>query len=111
MTFHKVCKLDDLWEGEMEAFEVDGEEVLVVWPEGGEPCAFQGACPHQDIPLIEGKFDGKMVHCRAHQWSFCASTGKGVNPDHTQLARYPVKIENGEVLVQVEGIKPLFSAT
>jgi toluene monooxygenase system ferredoxin subunit len=111
MTFHKVCKLDDLWEGEMEAFEVEGEEILLVWPEGGEPCAFQGVCPHQDIPLIEGKFDGKTVVCRAHQWSFCATSGKGVNPDHTQLARYPVKVEHGEVLVQIEGVKPLFSAT
>jgi toluene monooxygenase system ferredoxin subunit len=108
MSFRPVCKLDDLWEGEMEAFEVDGEEVVVVWPEGGELCAFQGACPHQDIPLIEGKFDGKKVlACRAHQWTFDACTGKGINPAHAALARYPLKVENGEVLVQVEGVKPL----
>lgn len=109
MAFKKVCKLEDLWEGEMEAFEVNGEEVLLVWPNNGELCAFQGICPHQDIPLIEGKFDGKVVMCRAHQWTFDGCSGKGINPDDSQLAKYPIKIENGEVLVQTEGVKPLFS--
>ncbi len=106
MTFKTVCKLEDLWEGEMQAFEVDGEEVLVVWPEGSELCAYQGLCPHQDIPLEEGKFDGKVVTCRAHQWTFDACSGKGLNPAGAVLSRYPIKVENGEVLVQVEGIKP-----
>lgn len=109
MAFRKVCKLEDLWEGEMEAFEVDGEEVLLVWPDGGELCAYQGMCPHQDIPLIEGKLEGKTVMCRAHQWTFDACTGKGVNPGDTQLAKYPIKVENGDVLVQTEGVKPLFA--
>lgn len=109
MTFKTLCKLDDLWEGEMQAFEIDNEDVLVIWPEGGQPCAFQGACPHQDIPLVEGHFDGKTLTCRAHQWSFEACSGKGLNPSNAQLARYPIKVENGEVLVQIEGIKPLFA--
>lgn len=109
MTYRRICKLEDLWEGEMEAFEVDGDEVLVVWPEGGQPCAFQGACPHQDIPLVEGTFDGKVVTCRAHQWTFDACSGHGLNPSHAQLARYPLKIEDGEVLVEVDGVKPMFA--
>ena len=80
MAFTKVCKLDDLWEGEMEAFEIDGHEILLVSPEGGEIRAFQGVCPHQDIPLVEGKFDGKVIVCRAHQWIFDGASGKGINP-------------------------------
>ncbi len=107
MTFIVVGKLEDLREGTMEAFDVDGEEVLVVWPVGGELCAYQGQCPHQDISLAEGKFDGKVVTCRAHQWTFDACSGKGITPGDTQLARYPIKVENGTVLVQVKGVYPL----
>jgi toluene monooxygenase system ferredoxin subunit len=109
MAFTKVCKLDDLWEGEMESFEIGGQEVLLVSPEGGEVRAFQGVCPHQDIPLVEGKFDGKVIVCRAHQWIFDGATGKGINPGDCKLAEYPVRIEDGEIYVDTEGVKPLFA--
>jgi toluene monooxygenase system ferredoxin subunit len=111
MGFARVCSLDDLWEGEMEAFEVDGKEVLLVRVDGGEVRAFQGVCPHQDIPLIEGKFDGKLLVCRAHQWMFDGSSGQGVNPSNCQLAVYPLKIDGDDVMVDTEGVDPLFATT
>lgn len=109
MAFEKVCKLDDLWEGEMESFQVNGQEVLLVSLDGGDIRAYQGLCPHQDILLVEGQFDGKVLICRAHQWVFDARTGAGINPDDCRLAEYPVKIEDEDVLVNPEGITPLFA--
>lgn len=109
MTFRKICALDDLWEGEMASFNIDGQEILVVRPDGGEVKAFQGICPHQKIPLSEGKFDGKTVICRAHLWQFDALTGKSINPAGCELAEYPVKIEDEQVLVSVAGVTPLFA--
>lgn len=105
----KVCKLDDLWEGEMESFEVNDQEVLLVLPEGGEIRAFQGICPHQNIPLVEGSFDGKVIVCRAHKWVFDGCSGQGINPGNCRLAEYPVKVEGTDVLVETAGVKPLFS--
>ena len=109
MSFTKVCVLDDLWEGEMESFTVNGQELLLVCADGGVVKAFQGICPHQDIPLIEGKFDGKTVICRAHLWQFDAGTGKGINPSDCELAEYPVKIEGDDVFVDTEGVVAVFS--
>lgn len=109
MTFKKVCTLDDVWEGEMECYEVDGQEVLLVGLDGGDVKAYQAVCPHQDIPLIEGKFDGKSLICRAHQWVFDACTGVGINPGDCRLAGYPIKIEGDTVYVDTADIKPLFS--
>ena len=111
MAFKKVCGLDDLWEGEMESFELDGQEVLLVCAEGGDVRAFQGICPHQDIPLVEGKFDGKTLICRAHQWVFDACTGVGLNPGDCQLANYPIKIEGNEIYVDTADVTPLFAHT
>jgi len=111
MAFVKLCKLEDLWEGEMEAFEANGREILVVWPTDGEIHAYQAICPHQDIPLIEGKFDSKVIICRAHQWAFDCNTGAGVNPSDCKLAKYPVKVEGEDVLVETDGIEPLFAHT
>lgn len=111
MAFKKVCTLDDIWEGEMSSFEVDGHEVVVAGLEGGEIRAYQGVCPHQDIPLVEGKFNGKTLICRAHQWVFDARTGKGINPGDCELAVYPVQIEGDDVLIDTADVKPLFAHT
>ncbi len=109
MAYKKACSLDDLWEGDMTEVEVDGHEILLVWPEGGEVRAYQGVCPHQDIPLCEGNFDGRVLMCRAHQWTFDANTGEGINPGDCRLARYPVKIADDCVHVDTEGVTALFA--
>ena len=109
MSFTKVCALDDLWEGEMEAFTVNGQEILLVCAEGGVVKSFQGICPHQDIPLVEGKFDGKTIICRAHLWQFDACNGEGINPSDCKLAEYPVKIDGDEVFVDTADVLPVFA--
>lgn len=109
MSFDKVCTLDDVWEGEMAPYTVNGHEIVLVCADGGEIKAFQGVCPHQDIALCEGKFDGKKLICRAHLWQFDARTGKGINPDDCALAVYPVRIEGDDILVQTDGVEPLFA--
>jgi len=109
MSFTKVCTLDDIWEGEMEPFTVDGHDIILVCAEGGEIKAFQGICPHQDIALAEGKFDGKKLICRAHLWQFDASSGKGINPDDCALAEYPIKVDGEDIYVETAGVEPLFA--
>ncbi|MEM5299878.1 MULTISPECIES: Rieske 2Fe-2S domain-containing protein [Paraburkholderia] len=109
MKFRKVCTLDDLWEAEMTEVEVDGHVIVLVRPEGGEPRGFQGICPHHDIRLVEGKFDGRVLTCRAHQWTFDANTGKGINPGDCRLAEYAVKLQGDDLLIAVEGVHALFA--
>lgn len=111
MAFVRVCSIEDLWEGEMASFEINGHEILLLCAEGGEIKAFQGSCPHQDIPLVEGKFDGKTLVCRAHQWVFDACTGTGLNSADCRLASYPVKIEGNEIYVDTANVTPLFAHT
>jgi toluene monooxygenase system ferredoxin subunit len=111
MAFVKLCNLDDVWEGEMQAFQIEDHEILVVGLEGGEMKAYQGVCPHQDIALVEGKFDGKILICRAHQWVFDAATGIGLNPGDCRLATYPIQIVDNEVFINTEGVQPLFAHT
>lgn len=111
MTFHEACPADDLWEGDMTEVDVGGQVILLVWPKDSQPRAFQGVCPHQDIPLCEGRFDGRVIMCRAHQWTFDARTGQGINPGNCRLAEYPLKIENDTIYVATEGVEPLFAKT
>lgn len=110
MAFKKVCELEDLWEGEMASFEVDGHEVLIIHADGGAVRAVQGICPHQEIPLCEGALQGMTLMCRAHLWQFDVDSGESINPTGCRLALYKVKVEDGAVYVDVEGVTPVYSA-
>jgi toluene monooxygenase system ferredoxin subunit len=111
LSYQRACSLDDLWEGEMLEVDVADRAVLLVRLDGGEVRAFQSTCPHQDIPLAEGRFDGRALTCRAHQWTFDAATGQGINPADCRLAQYPVRIDGDDVMVDTEGVQPCFAHT
>ena len=97
-SFVEVCSTEDLWEGEMECFDVGQHEVLVL-NVNGEFQAFDSICPHQSVSLAEGGFEGKTLTCRAHQWSFDPCTGKSIHPAGQTLRRFPIRIAHGKVWV------------
>ena len=110
MAFRRVCSLDDVWEGDMEAFEVDGTEVLVIHLPGGTVHAIQSLCPHQEVDLADGELEDGVLTCSMHLWQFDVASGKGVNPSHAEVAKYPVKLEGDDVYVDVEGVEPKFAS-
>lgn len=101
MSFERVLAADDLWDGDKVARVVRGTPVLLL-KAGDRVCAYLDRCPHQRIPLSEGRLQDGVLTCRAHLWSFEACTGKGINPASTGLRSFPVKIEDGEIFVDVD---------
>jgi hypothetical protein len=60
------------------------------------------ACNHVGGPLGEGRLDGDYVTCPWHQWKFHRATGKGEPGfEEDAVPAYPVKVENGRVLVDL----------
>jgi nitrite reductase/ring-hydroxylating ferredoxin subunit len=102
INYIDVCGEDDLWDGEMEAFDVGDYEVLLV-KLNGKYHAYNGICPHQSTSLVEGELteDGIII-CKAHEWHFSAESGKGINPANACLQIFPVKVEGGRVFVGSE---------
>ncbi|MEV7502707.1 Rieske 2Fe-2S domain-containing protein [Streptomyces sp. NPDC093018] len=100
-TWHKAMDIDDLWEGDMAAAEVEHTKLLLV-NVGGEIRAYQNRCPHQAWALDEGDFDGETLVCTRHMWEFDAKTGQGVNPSSCRLTSYPCRVgEDGAIMVDV----------
>ncbi|MCY4238339.1 MAG: Rieske 2Fe-2S domain-containing protein [Rhodospirillaceae bacterium] len=102
IDYVEVCAEDELWDGEMDAFDVGDHEILLVHF-GQQYFAYDGLCPHQSVALVDGELteDGLII-CGAHQWQFRADNGKGVNPANECLQAFPVKVENGRVYVGTE---------
>lgn len=99
----EVCAADDLWEGDMQSFDVGEHEVLLVNVDG-QVHAWHGVCPHQSVALVEGSLEGKVLTCRAHLWQFDVCTGRGINPATACLKEFPVRVVDGKVRV---GLQPL----
>lgn len=97
--FFDVCEVDDIWEGDMEVFKIQGKEVLIVHTEAGEIRAFDAICPHQEMSLEDGDFEDCVITCPVHQWQFDADSGLGVNPEGVALTRYEALVEDGVVKV------------
>jgi toluene monooxygenase system ferredoxin subunit len=102
MGFERVCADSDLQVGDMTAFFIDDEEVLVLRDAGGMLRAMDGICPHEEFPLAMGGFDGTVITCANHMWCFDATTGKGISNPSCHLKQYALKVEDGEVFVDME---------
>jgi toluene monooxygenase system ferredoxin subunit len=101
VTAMRLCGATELREGQMTSFQLDDREVIVLWPAGGTPKAYDGRCPHQQLPLADGDFDGSVLVCAAHEWSFSAETGDGISPGGCALTAYPLRIEGPDVVVEI----------
>ena len=100
--FEPLCLQRQLVEGEMATFEVRGVDVIVLWPHGGRPKAFQGTCPHQDLPLKDGYFNGEILTCPAHEWVFDGCTGQGLSPTGCALREFATRNVEGMLEVALE---------
>jgi toluene monooxygenase system ferredoxin subunit len=100
-VFEKVCKTDDVWEGELMPFDVGGRKLLLINLDQRFH-AYDASCPHQEHSLCDGSLDGHVLTCPAHQWQFDVRTGKGVNPTGCRLKSYALKIDAEDVFVDVE---------
>jgi toluene monooxygenase system ferredoxin subunit len=102
--FMKACHRDDLAEGGLEVAAVDRTLVIIVWPKGGTPRAFQGFCPHAREALADAPFDGTTLVCPYHDWVFDGRSGKCMDGKPCRLAEYKLRLEGDDVMVDVSDV-------
>ena len=61
-------------------------------------------CPHKGGPLSQGIVHGRSVSCPLHNWKIDLSTGAALAPDAGCVRAFPVRIEQGEVLLQLRSV-------
>jgi nitrite reductase (NADH) small subunit len=78
-----------------------GDRVIAVFNLDGELHALDGRCLHRGGPLAEGLVRDGVVTCPWHWWRYDLRTGERLGAPWLRLHRYPVRVEAGEVLVEV----------
>ena len=98
-----VGAAEELSERPLKRVKLANEDIAVSFQDG-QFGAVSSICNHVGGPLGEGRLEGDYVVCPWHNWKFHRCSGVG-EPGFEQDAvpAYPVKIENGRVLVNLNG--------
>ncbi|WP_282171120.1 nitrite reductase small subunit NirD [Ruegeria atlantica] len=64
-----------------------------------EVFAATNSCPHKGGPLSEGIVHGQSVTCPLHNWVFDLNTGEAKGADDGSITTYPVRLEDGRILL------------
>jgi nitrite reductase (NADH) small subunit len=100
MAFVKIAAQSDL-PGINAAKEfVCGDKTVCVANVDGEIRAMDNICLHRGGPLGEGVISNGKVVCPWHGWEWDPKTGQA-GPPGAKIAVYPVKIEGGDVLIEL----------
>jgi naphthalene 1,2-dioxygenase ferredoxin component len=100
--FIKVAKVDDIPSGEALQAELGGDTVALVQVDGQVFCV-QDICTHEHAHLSEGFCEGFEIECPLHGSIFDVRTGEVKSlPATEDLKTYKTKVEDGEVLVEVD---------
>ena len=101
--FVKVAKVEDIPDGEALQADAGGESVALVQVNGEVFCV-QDICTHEHAHLSEGFCEGYEIECPLHGSIFDVRTGEVKSlPATEDLKTFPVKVEDGEVLVEIDG--------
>jgi 3-phenylpropionate/trans-cinnamate dioxygenase ferredoxin subunit len=100
----RLCPVSDVPDGEVRRFEVDHRPIAVVnlGEEGFR--AVDAICSHAHYFLDEGEVDVDLetIECPKHGSTFDLNTGKTRTlPATVPVQVFPVKIENDDILIEV----------
>jgi len=99
MTFIRVAAFDEIPDDALLARDIDGEPVALLKREG-QIFAFSDVCTHERTRLSEGFLDDAVIECPRHGARFDVRTGAVLSlPAVAPLRTYPVRVEDGNVLV------------
>lgn len=99
--FTKLARQSELpAPNEAKEFNCGNKEVCIA-NINGTYSAMDNICLHQGGPIGQGTIEGGKVVCPWHGWAYDPQTGAASHNAKAKVAVYPMKIENGDVLVDI----------
>jgi toluene monooxygenase system ferredoxin subunit len=87
----------------MKECEAEGGIKVLVARSGDEYFACQAVCPHQDVALCEGLFDGAVLTCHQHLWQWDIRSGAPMGLAEAPLECYPVEVDGDAIYMASPG--------
>jgi 3-phenylpropionate/trans-cinnamate dioxygenase ferredoxin component len=78
-----------------------GENYYAVCNAGGQIHCLDGECPCTGGPLSQGALRNDLLVCPWHGWRFDYRDGVCAYDDSIKIAKFPVRIEGDDILIDV----------
>lgn len=99
----RACASVDIDEEDLIRFD-HGDKTYCIYNTPKGFYATDGMCTHEEEHLEFGIVIGTVIECPLHQGRFDIPSGEALSaPVCVDLKTYPVKIEDGDVFINVEG--------
>lgn len=98
----KACSANDIEPEDVKRFD-HGDRTFAIYRTSDDNFyATDGLCTHQRIHLADGFVMENIIECPKHNGRFDFTTGQAKGaPVCVNLKTYPVKVEAGEVFIQL----------
>ncbi len=99
--WHLVCAAAEIDQEDVIRFD-HGDRTFAVYNTLTGFFATDGVCTHEGADLTDGLVIGDIIECPLHQGRFHIPSGKAKSPPVCiDLRTHPVRVEGGEVFIQV----------
>ena len=99
-TWKIICELNDIPRQGARILQRAGmDDVAIFRTAENQVFAVTDRCPHKGGPLSQGMVIGDKVACPLHNWHIDLRSGEAVAPDQGCAARFQVRVEQGQVLM------------
>ncbi|CAN7508630.1 nitrite reductase small subunit NirD [Variovorax paradoxus] len=101
-----ICRIDDIPVlGARRVARPAGVDVAVFRNAEDQVFALLDRCPHKGGPLSQGIVFGTSVACPLHNWAIGLDDGCAKSPDEGCTPRFAVKLEDGQVMMNMVELK------
>ena len=98
----QVCQTDDIEAEDVIRFDHGDRTFAIYRSDDDQYYASDGLCTHEKVHLAGGFVMDNIVECPKHNGRFDISTGEAKGaPACIDLRTYPVKVENGQVVIDI----------
>lgn len=97
-----ACGADDVEEEDLIRFDHEDKTFAIYRSPNDEYFCTDGLCTHENVHLEDGLVMDYVIECPKHNGQFDYRTGEALRaPVCENLKIYPVKVEDGRVLIQL----------
>ena len=99
--FVTVGKASEIEDGEVTAFDVEGQTIAVA-NLGGRFYAFDDECTHEGCSLADGDVADNAVTCPCHGSQFDVTTGAVLTgPAEVPVSTYPLQVVDDDLKIEI----------